>query len=366
MNGEPPPVAWPELGGPLLSAPAVESNQDGRLEVVGVGIGGAVWHTWQTSPNNGWAAWSSMRGNLPPHIRFADTLGSRPAIIRNFDGRLEVFALGSDRAIWHIWQTAPNGGWSGWESLGGRCRSDPTVEINDNGRLEIFVVGEDNGLHHQWQRVPNGLWSGWHGMGGRAILGVPAAGHNADRRIAVFVHRHGQLWQIFQRTLGGDWSDWVGPRGELQRTPVVAHMGLGAQTQLVVFGEMEVPAGRQLWHTWQTAPSSTGWPASVTNDGGQWSGVQSFGGRVGISVRPRLPIAATTDHDGRLRLFALWPGGTVRERHQIPGPPGWSDWRDLGGNIDSAPTATINADGRAEVFARAPNGQLVHRWEPFA
>ena len=39
---------------------------------------------------------------------------------RNADGRLEIFGVGTDNALWHIWQTAPNNGWSGWESRGGR------------------------------------------------------------------------------------------------------------------------------------------------------------------------------------------------------------------------------------------------------
>ena len=43
----------------------------------------------------------------------------RPICGRNADGRLEVFARGTDNALWHIWQTAPNNGWSGWASLGG-------------------------------------------------------------------------------------------------------------------------------------------------------------------------------------------------------------------------------------------------------
>ena len=30
-----------------------------------------------------------------------------------------MFARGSDRALWHIWQVAPNGTWSGWKSEGG-------------------------------------------------------------------------------------------------------------------------------------------------------------------------------------------------------------------------------------------------------
>jgi hypothetical protein len=30
-----------------------------------------------------------------------------------------VVARGGDQAPWHIWQTAPNNGWSGWRSEGG-------------------------------------------------------------------------------------------------------------------------------------------------------------------------------------------------------------------------------------------------------
>jgi hypothetical protein len=30
-----------------------------------------------------------------------------------------VFARGGDGALWHSWQTAPSNGWSGWDSLGG-------------------------------------------------------------------------------------------------------------------------------------------------------------------------------------------------------------------------------------------------------
>ena len=46
-------------------------------------------------------------------------LTSRVAVGRNKDGRLEAFALGTDNALWHTWQVAPNDGWSGWASRGG-------------------------------------------------------------------------------------------------------------------------------------------------------------------------------------------------------------------------------------------------------
>src|ERR1700744_117571 len=34
------------------------------------------------------------------------------------DGRLEVFAVGEDSALWHLRRTAPNGAWSQWFSHG--------------------------------------------------------------------------------------------------------------------------------------------------------------------------------------------------------------------------------------------------------
>jgi 2-iminobutanoate/2-iminopropanoate deaminase len=37
---------------------------------------------------------------------------------RNADGRLEIFGVGDNNALWQKWQVAPNGGWSGWKTLG--------------------------------------------------------------------------------------------------------------------------------------------------------------------------------------------------------------------------------------------------------
>ncbi|MGZ4548528.1 MAG: S8 family serine peptidase [Blastococcus sp.] len=43
-------------------------------------------------------------------------------------GRLEVFARGADKALWHKWQTANNNGWSNWASEGG------WIDLLDVGR----------------------------------------------------------------------------------------------------------------------------------------------------------------------------------------------------------------------------------------
>jgi hypothetical protein len=46
-------------------------------------------------------------------------------------------------ALYHIWQTAPNNGWSGWASLGGKVK-DIAVAANANGQLTAFAIGEDD------------------------------------------------------------------------------------------------------------------------------------------------------------------------------------------------------------------------------
>ncbi|MEJ3750698.1 hypothetical protein WEI85_46520 [Actinomycetes bacterium KLBMP 9797] len=42
-----------------------------------------------------------------------------------------------------------------------------------DGRQEVFVIGTDNQVWHIWQRYSGDLfWSGWYSLGGYAILGV--------------------------------------------------------------------------------------------------------------------------------------------------------------------------------------------------
>ena len=43
-----------------------------------------------------------------------------------------------------------------WSSLGGVLTSNITAGRNADGRLEVFVRGTDNALWHQWQTAPNG------------------------------------------------------------------------------------------------------------------------------------------------------------------------------------------------------------------
>ena len=61
-----------------------------------------------------------MTADPPPPRRLPEPGDLGVCSVRqNLDGRLEAFGVGTDNGLWHIWQTAPDNGWSSWASLGG-------------------------------------------------------------------------------------------------------------------------------------------------------------------------------------------------------------------------------------------------------
>ncbi|TVL92991.1 matrixin family metalloprotease [Streptomyces sp. SAJ15] len=278
---------WESRGGSVTSDIAVGRNTDGRMEIFAAGLDRAVWHNWQMAPNDGWSGWASLQGGITTDI----TIG------RNADGRMEIFAGGLDNAVWHRWQVAPSGGWSpGWNSLGGGITSNIAVGRNADGRMEIFARGLDGAVWHRRQAVPSGGWSGWESLGG-GITSEITVGQNADGRL-----------EIFARGLDG-----------------------------------------AVWQKWQVSP------------GGGWSGWSSLGG--GITSN----IALGTNVDGRMEIFARGLDNAVWHRWQVAPSNGWSPgWNSLGGGITTDIAVGRNADGRMEIFARGLDNAVWHKWRTSA
>jgi hypothetical protein len=113
----------------------------------------------------------------------------------NTDGQLEIFGVGTDFALWHIWQTAPHAGpWSAWSSLAGGITSKPAVAVNKDGRLEVFVRGTDGALWHicKPRRMPV---HGLHGV--RWAAASPAIQRSRRTRPAAFMYSHAALTALF-------------------------------------------------------------------------------------------------------------------------------------------------------------------------
>ena len=321
--------AWTSMGGQINGGLSAPRNADGRLEVFTRGTDGALWHIWQTARNNGWSGWDTLGGFI---------LG-RNVAARNADGRLEVFARGGDSALWHIWQTARNNGWSGWASLGGVVGELFDCGHNADGRLEVFARGSDGALWHNWQVAPNNGWSGWYSFGGQ-IRDVLAVASNADGRLEVFAKgTDGAVWHIWQTSPNNGWSGWASLGGSILDLLAV---GNNADGRLEVFAR-GLDSG--LWHIWQTSP----------NNG--WSGWGSLGG----SINDVLTVS--NDADGRLEVFARGTDNALWHVWQVAPNNGWSSWGTMGGQIADLLAVDNNADGRLETFVRGFDNGLWHVWQ---
>ena len=212
--------ATPGPGIGLTEQFTVGRNQDGRQEIFAIGSDGNLWQIWQTAPNGGWSEWK--RTDAPPvGIRPSD----RITVTSNADGRQELFVMGSDDALWHIWQVGPNAGWADWVSLGKprdafpepkeRDLSQPVLERNADGHLEVFCPG-NGAFCNRWQESPgSNTWrhQGWNAKPppaeGVGIVWLDAA-LNFTNHLEVFaLADDGALWHAWQVDQAPFWSAWA-------------------------------------------------------------------------------------------------------------------------------------------------------------
>lgn len=244
---------WWRVGGPAASAPAVASWGPGRLDIFAAGFEGGVWHRWW---EGGWHGWEWLGGALAPGSEIAAAAGS--------DGRLDVLVRGVDDGLWHRREEA--GGWSAWERLVCCLTSSPAVAARGAGTLDVFV-----------QRFGRGLW-------------------------------HGRL-ETDRWT-----SEDVGERLPGRLEPAVVSWGPGRLDVLVRAGD------DRLWHRWQEGAQ------------GAWSAWEELG-----CCMSSAPSAATWG-PGHLDVFARGFDDQLLHR-RFSGS--WRDWEAVGVGLTSAPAATV-------------------------
>ena len=157
----------------------------GRIEIFAVLSGGALAHTWQSGAEQFDDKWHKL-GVFPP--KFDSTPAAHPMGHSDFNGVLEVFARGTDGVVHRIWQTTCDKVKNPWgpctwnlyfEKLGSSPPSSPqapnplVVSNNIHLGLEVFVVGMDSQLYHIWESERDKKWSDWQAIG--SLSGVKYA-----------------------------------------------------------------------------------------------------------------------------------------------------------------------------------------------
>jgi hypothetical protein len=184
------PSAWTKLGGSIRSHAAVGKLSDGRLVLFGVDVDGALWANAQTVANGAFGAWTAL-GDV-------DLTGT-PVVVNDRGGAVQVFARNLTGSI--VTATYSTGGvLSSWVGLG-----SPGVALDESGvpavavgpsLIRVFVRTTGGDIATQQQSV-GGAWSGtWETIPGAAAGGPPT----------VVVHPTNGTYQVLTRISSGDFQ----------------------------------------------------------------------------------------------------------------------------------------------------------------
>jgi len=138
----------------LITA-AVSWGTTTRVDVFVRGSNGAV---YQRTYNGAGLAGTLSAGNsllTRDRCRFMVSRSSR-RLCRSTNG-----------ALYHKWWNGAT--WSAWESLGGTLTASPAAASPSTGVVDVFARGSDGAV---WQRAYNHGWSSWTSLGGHVLAGT--------------------------------------------------------------------------------------------------------------------------------------------------------------------------------------------------
>jgi hypothetical protein len=342
-------VTW--LGGPPVRDLTVVNDADGRLVLFARSVGDEIVSLHQLAPGGAFADhWVPLGIAAPGPV--SATLAA--------DGRLQMVVRGGDGAIWHAGRTVPNHvSFSPWTTLGGwkspsRHFADPVAALHD-GRVLVFASGSDGAVWYTGQiNADQGSWSPWRRIAAHPVASRPATVHDAAGRLNLLVR--GENAAIWQYTLqrDGEWT-WASLGGVVVGAPVAVLRGpaaAGAPARLEVFAR---GANGALWHCHETRPDVFAPWQQLSYHAPLAYGAR---GEPVFAARPQL----VENRDGRLELVVagdalpyLWHAAEVAPAS------GWTAWRPLIlGEVGDSCALARHRDGRIALFFVDRAGRAGH------
>ncbi len=162
-------TAFADLGGSSMEHMSTVAWADGRVEVFALGPDNALWHNWWMGDDLLWSGWESLEGSF----------ATGASAIAWEDGHVELFAADADGHAWHNWSGDFPTGWNGWGMLEGEIASRPVPVRWPDGHVEVFARGADGHVQHCW--YGEGVWTVFvTESAGTTIEGEPSVAMNPD------------------------------------------------------------------------------------------------------------------------------------------------------------------------------------------
>lgn len=356
---------WKSIGGVASSGPAVVKDDESRLHVFIRGVDRAVWHSHQLNAADGLGKWSNWArlGNF--------STSSGPALVVTAEGLIDVFALGADKAVWHIGQVGVHE--DDHTLTVGKCPTNTKQVEKDDDSAAAFVEcastrgeateaasvkdakedGDDAGMqsastpltHPRKNKV---IWSEWESLGG-IWTSKPSVNLSPEGLLGVFVRGVDRSiyhkFQVATEKKGVQWSEWHNLKGVFASAPkITVVQNAEGLTNVYARG-----IDRQYYVRAQKGSKL---------DGISWAGWQSLGG---IWAGGPVLVQNSDDHlelFGRGTDLSIWHKTAEKTTDN---DCKWGKPESLGGRFAAAPSVVVNTDGFMEVFARGFDQAIWHK-----
>lgn len=148
-----------------------------------------------------------------------------PAAVSYDGGRIDLFVIGADAALWHTWTQVDSGGaptvWAPFESLGGTLTSAPTAASNGSGTL--IVAARDRIAGTSYRIFTSGNWGPWQSAGGSGVTASVAEVVDGSQYRIRIVGTDGDVWTRLVPSSGAAvTAGWVSTQRQSSFAPAVS------------------------------------------------------------------------------------------------------------------------------------------------
>ncbi len=298
---------WSNLGGNFSAKPVAAVYPDGRLAAFVPNNTGGMMFRLQSAVNGAWGAWQSLGGNGVSDAAVTVDRSNRSMQLYVVDTRGKVLMSTDSRGngVWSPFQaiSAANSGFKVW--------SDPSAARMPTGRTSLFVRDDSGNVRYTTQSANNKAWAAWKVIG-QGFLSNPIAAPNSAGRIDLFMRGQGNGLYTRQQDNTDAWTPW-------QRLGY-DFMQFSGQPMVAT-----APDGRTEVFTRDLDGSVVRYSRSAP--GSAWSQPERLPSE---TVHARSILGVAFDGAGKLNVVVRGVDGRVYSTAAVSADGGWTSWLNLG------------------------------------